>query len=103
MTITSPTTINTTTGIQNIFYYLAEVTDFWFGRMLMIAIFIIFMFGYIRKNDGDWIGAFAVSSYVSFVVCLLFWTLGIVSGLDFAVMIGVTAVSSVLLLTQKRH
>jgi len=68
----------------------------------MIAIFVIFMFGYLKVNKDDFIGAIAVASYVSFVIGLIFWVIGIVSGLDFSVIIGITLVSSVLLLTQKK-
>lgn len=98
----SPTTINASAGMDSFLPYISEVTNFWFGRMLMIAIFIIFMFGYLRKEGNDFIGALAVASYVTFVLGLIFWVIGLVSGLDFAVIIGVTVISSVLLLTQKK-
>ena len=103
MAWTSPTTINTTAGLDSFLPYLSEVTNFWFGRMLMVAIFVIFLFGYLRAREDDFIGAFAVSSYVTFVLGLLFWVIGLVSGLDFAIIIGIAVVSSVLLLTQKKE
>jgi cytochrome c oxidase assembly factor CtaG len=102
MAWTSPTTINTTQGLDSFLPYLSEVTNFWFGRMLMVAIFVIFLFGYLRAKSDDFIGALAVSSYVTFVLGLLFWVIGLVSGLDFAIIIGIAVVSSVLLLTQKK-
>ncbi len=97
MAYTSPATINATAGLDSVLPYLAEVTNFWFGRMIMIAVFVMFFMGYERVNKKDFIGAFAVSSYVTFVIGLLFWIIGVVSGLDFALIIGLTAISSVIL------
>jgi len=102
MAWSSPITINATQGMDSFLPYLSEVTNFWFGRMVMIAIFVIFMFGYMRAKGDDFIGALAVSSYVTFIISLLFWVIGLVTGTDFAIIIGVTALSSVLLLTQKK-
>ena len=102
MAYTSPTTINASAGLDSFLPYITEVTNFWFGRMIMIAIFVIFMFGYIKVNKDDYVGAFAVASYVSFVMGLIFWVIGIVSGLDFSVIIGAVLIASVLLLTQKK-
>jgi len=98
----SPTDINATAGLDSFLQYISEVTNFWFGRMLMIAIFVIFLFGYLRSKDGDFIGGLAVASYVSFVLGLIFWVIGLVSGLDFGIIIAVTVISSVLLLSQKK-
>jgi len=80
---------------------LSTVTNFWFGRMLMIAIFVIFLMGYLRTKQDDYYGAFAIASYVTFVMGLIFWVIGLVSGLDFSVVIGLALVSSVILFTQK--
>jgi len=68
----------------------------------MIAIFVIFTFGYLRAKDDDYVGAFAVASYVTFVVGLIFWVVGLVSGLDFGVIIGIVLLASVLLFSQKK-
>ena len=102
MAYTSPSTINATQGLDSFLPYLSEVTNFWFGRMVMIAVFVIFLMGYLRVKKDDFIGALAVSSYVCFIIGLLFWVIGVVSGLDFAIIIGITAVSSVLLFLQKK-
>ena len=99
----SPTSINTTTGIGTTFEYLNLVTYFWFGRMLIISIFMIFLFGYLSVRRDDYFGAFAVASYVTFVIGLLFWVINIVTGLDFAIIIAITIVSSVILFTQKNN
>ena len=102
MAWTSPSTVNATQGLSDFLPYISEVTQFWFGRMLMIAIYVIFLFGYLRANNRDWIGGMAVSGYVTFVIGLFFWIIGFVSGLDFAIIIGVMAVGTILLLTQKK-
>lgn len=103
MAWTSPTTINATQGMDSFLPYISEVTNFWFGRMLMIAIFVIFLFGYISKRESDWVGAFSVASYVTFVLGLIFWVIGLVTGLDFAIIIGIVIIASVILLTQKNQ
>lgn len=103
MAWTSPSTINATAGLDEFLPYLSEVTNFWFGRMLMISVFIIFLFGYLRSKNDDYVGAIAVSSYVTFVLGLMFWVIGLVSGLDFAIIIGITLASSIALLLQKKE
>ncbi len=95
--------INATQGMGDFLPYISEVTHFWFGRMLMIAIFIIFLFGYLRVNREDFWGGLAISSYVTFIVGLLFWLIGVVSGIDFGFIIGVTVVSSVILFMKKKE
>lgn len=97
----SPTTINASAGIGSTFEYLSTVTHFWFGRMIMIAVFVIFLSGYLGVRRDDYFGAFAVASYVTFVLGLLFWVINLVTGLDFAIIIAVTIISSVILFVQK--
>ena len=103
MAWTSPATINATEGIGTTFEFLSTVTNFWFGRMLMVAIFVIFLSGYLSARRDDYIGAFAVSSYVTFVIGLLLWVVGLVRGLDFAIIIAITIVSSVILFVQNSN
>ena len=99
----SPTTINATAGIGTTFEYLSTVTNFWFGRMLMIAIFVIFLSGYLMARREDYFGAIAVASYVTFVLGLLFWVIDLVTGYDFAIIIAITIISSVVLFIQKSN
>ena len=103
MTWTSPTTINATEGIGTTFEFLSTVTEFWFGRMLMIAIFVIFLSGYLMARREDYFGAIAVASYVTFVLGLLFWVIDLVTGMDFAIIIAITIISSVVLFIQKSN
>jgi len=102
MAYPSPTTVNASAGMDSFLPYLSEVTNFWFGRMIMIAVFAIFFMGYLRAKPDDYVGAFAVSSYVSFVIGLLFWVMGLVTGIDFALIIGVALISSVVLFMQPK-
>ena len=103
MAYTSPTEINASAGMSSFLPYLSEVTNFWFGRMLMVAIFVIFFMGYVKAKQDDYIGGFAVAGYVTFVLGLLFWVIGLVSGLDMGVIIGIAVISTVLLLLQKKE
>jgi len=99
----SPTTINATEGMDSLLPWISEVTNFWFGRMIMIAIFIIFTLGYLKGNKDDYVGALAVSTYVCFVIGLIFWVIGLITGLDFAIIIGAVAVASLMLFAQKKE
>ena len=99
------TTINMTSseGMSNIFQYINVVTDFWAGRMVVIAIFIMFLFGYLRsKGDDDFVGAFAVASYVTFVLGLLMWLINFLDGIAFGIIMGVTIIATAILLFDKR-
>ena len=103
MAYTSPTEINASRGIISILEYINEVTDFWISRMLMVAIFVIFLMGYLRsKNDDDILGAFAVGSYASLVIGILFWIIGFLDGITFGIIIGISLISTALLLFDKR-
>lgn len=103
MTYESPTTINASKGIGEILTYVNTVTNFWISRMLMVAIFVIFLMGYLRsKSDDDFIGAFAVGSYACLVIGILFWIIGFVDSLTFGTIIGVTLISTAMLLMDKR-
>lgn len=103
MAYPSPTTIDATSGIGSLFEYLNNVTNFWFSRMLMLAVFVIFLFGYLRsKNDDDILGAFAVGSYACLVIGILFWIIGFLDGVTFGIIIGSSIISTALLMADKR-
>jgi len=90
-------------GMSNILNYINVVTDFWAGRMVVIAIFIMFLFGYLRsKGDDDFVGAFAVASYVTFVIGILMWLINFLDGIAFGIIIAVTFVATAILLFDKR-
>ena len=98
----SPTTINASEGFDSVIPWLTEVTHFWFGRMIMVAIFTLFLMGYMRVKEDDFIGGFAISSFICTIIGMIFWVIGLLSGLDFAIVVGIMAISSLLLLSQKK-
>lgn len=102
MAWTSPATLNLTEGIDNLFYWLNDVTNFWFGHMIIIAVYLIFLFGYLRSRPEDYAGASAVASYVTFAIGIFFWIMGIISGYAIGIIIGISAISSVALFLQKK-
>jgi uncharacterized membrane protein len=103
MAYASPNTINASAGIGSILNYVNEITNNWAGRMIMIAIFVLFLVGYIRsKADEDFVGAFAVASYVTFVIGLLFWLINFLDGVSFSIIIGGTIIATAWLLFDKR-
>lgn len=105
MAYPSVNTINVTSseGMSNIFQYLNTVTDFWAGRGVLIAIFMIFLFGYLKfSRDNDFVGAFAVASYVTFVIGILFWLISFLDGIAFAIIMGITIISTAVLLFDRR-
>ncbi len=103
MAYTSPSTINGSEGIGAILTYVNEVTNYWFSNLFLVAIFVIFFMGYARTNDDDWVGGLAIASYVTFIIGTFMWIIGFVSGLTFAVLIGVTLVSSIILYIDKKE
>jgi len=98
MAYASPTTINASRGLESFIPYLSTVTEFWFGRMLIFAVMLIFFFGYMRSKNGNFFSAFAVSSYVTFIISMLFWAINMITGLDFVYVVGITLVASAMLL-----
>lgn len=99
----SPTEINATKGITEIFSYLNEVSNLWFGRMFILTVFAIFLFGYERVNRGDWIGGFAVASFITFLVALFSWIIGILSGIELGFVIGITVISAIALFIRNKQ
>jgi hypothetical protein len=87
-----PTSINFTSGLSETFAYLNSVTYNWFSNMLLITIYLIFATGfYFTKRDI--FGSFAVGGFAIFVVGLLFWVGGVISGVTFAFVVAVSIIS----------
>jgi len=88
----SPSSINFTSGMTGAFTYLNSVTNGWFSSMLLISIYLIFATGfYFAKKDI--MGAFAVGGFATFVIGLLFWVGGVISGITFAFVVAVAIIS----------
>lgn len=91
MPFTDPSTINWSSGMTGAFNYLNEVTSSWFSNLLLMAIYIIFATGfYFAKRDM--FGAMAVGGFATFVVGLLLFVGGTISGITFSVVIAVAIV-----------
>ena len=91
-----PSTINFTEGFTGGFVYINSITSNWFSNMLLIAIYLIFATGfYFAKKDM--MGSLAVGGFAIFVVGLLFWVGGVISGVTFAFVIAVSIISFAML------
>ena len=97
MTYASPTTINATKGLGEVFNYVNVVTNSWLSNMFMIGIYVIILLGFYKAKD-DFKGALAVAGYGTFVVGLLFWIGGFISGLSFGMTIGGAILGTLVLL-----
>ena len=97
MTIQSPSTINATEGLGAVLTYVNVVTNSWLSNLFMIGIYVIILIGFYKSKD-DFKGALAVAGYGTFVVGLLFWLGGFVSGLAFGMTIGVAILGTLVLL-----
>ena len=100
MTYLSPSTINASKGLPEILTYANSVTDNWLSNMMLIGIYIIILIGFYKAKD-DFQGAIAVAGYGTFVVSLLFWIGGFISGIAFGAVIGITILGTIVLLLDK--
>jgi hypothetical protein len=97
MTYASPSTINATKGLGEVLNYTNTVTDNWISNMLMIAIYVIVLIGFYKAKD-DFKGALAVAGYATFVVGLLFWVGGFVSGWALGISLALAIIGTLVLL-----
>ena len=97
MTITSPTTINASAGFGEVLTYVNDVTNNWMSNMLLVGIYVIILMGFYKAKD-DFSGAMAVAGYGTFVVALLFWIGGFVSGWAFGIAIALAILGTGVLL-----
>lgn len=98
----SPTSVNLTDNPSGLFYWLNDVTNFWFSNALLMVIWVMFLMGYLAVNKDDFAGATATASYITMVLALIGWLAGIVSGMAFSVALGVGLVSTAWLLSEKK-
>ena len=97
MTHTSPVTVNATKGFGEVLTYINDVTNSWISVMMLFAIYVIILIGFYKASD-DFKGALAVAGYGIFVVSLLFWIGGFVSGFIFGVSIALAIIGTLVLL-----
>ena len=97
MTYPSPSTINASQGLGEVFNYVNVVTNSWLSNLIMIGIYVIILIGFYKAKD-DFKGAMAVAGYGTFVVGLLFWIGGFISGLAFVWIISIAIIGTVVLM-----
>jgi hypothetical protein len=97
MTYASPATINATKGFGEVLNYVNNVTDSWISNLFLAGIWIIILIGFYKAKE-DFTGALAVAGFGTFVVALLFWAGGFISGMTFGIVIGVAVIGVIALL-----
>jgi hypothetical protein len=97
MVIESPSGLNMSKGFGELLNYTNRVTNQWISNMLLISLWVIILIGY-YKAMNDFKGAFAVSSYGTFVVALLLWVGGFVSGVVLSITIAFAIIGTLVLL-----
>lgn len=101
MTYQSPVELNMSKGLMELITYTNDVTDQWFSNLVMLGIFIIVLIGYYKARD-DFAGALAVAGFGTFVVGLLFWLGGFVSGWTLSIAIGVLLLGVIVLMVDAK-
>jgi len=101
MTYPSPSTINASKGLGEIFNYVGTVTNNWFSNMLLIAIYVIVLIGFYKAKE-DFTGALAVAGFGTFVVALLFWIGGMISGIALGITIAMAIIGVIVLLMDQQ-
>ena len=96
MVYESPTSINMSQGMGEMVNYLGEVTNYWFGNMLLIAIYVIILIGVFKAKD-DFAGAMAIAGFGTFLIGLFFWLGGMITGWAFGITIGIAIVGAMIL------
>jgi len=102
MTYTSASTLNMSEGIGTLFAYVNDISSFWFGNMLFLVIWVLFLMGYLAVNKDDYAGGIAVSSYIVTILGAIGWIINLIPTLTLSLMLGVSLVSSAWLLGDRR-
>ena len=89
--------LNASKGLGEILNYVNSVTNQWLSNMMLIAIYVIILIGFYKAKD-DFKGALAVAGYGTFVIALLFWIGGFVSGWALGITIALAIVGTIVLL-----
>lgn len=92
-----PTIINASEGLPDLFSYVNNVTNSWFSNLLLVSIYLIMLVGF-YKAKGDFSGAMAVAGFGTFIVSLLFWVGGLITGITFGFAIAMAIIGVIVLL-----
>ena len=93
----SPSTMNASQRFVEVLTYVNYATNNWISNMFLLGIWVVILMGYM-KAQNDFKGAMAVSGYSTFVVALLFWIGGFVSGWAFSISIAFAIIGTAVLL-----
>jgi hypothetical protein len=99
MTYPEISSVNMTKGFGEVLTYINTVTENWISNLILIAIYVIVMIGFYKAKD-DFQGAFAVAGYSTFVIALLFWVGGFVSGWALGIAVALTIIGTITLLIE---
>jgi len=102
MTYASPTTINASIGITEVLRYTNEVSSSWLSNMILIAIYVIVLISFYRAKD-DFVGGMATAGFGTFVVALLFWLGGFISGITLSIVIGILLIGVAVLFVDTKN
>ncbi len=98
MTYRSPGSINATKGMQEFLIYASEVTNYWFGNMILISLFVISLSYYLYTyGTKDFWSGVAVAGYFTFIVALFLWLMNVILGSTLAIVLGGVALATVAL------
>lgn len=91
---------NLSAGFQEVLFYVNEVTNDWFFRLVLVGIWVIIFSGiYVSKRDA--ISGIAVASFVVLVFTTIMWFAGITSSVTLLVTVAVAIVGFALLLVDE--
>jgi hypothetical protein len=104
MAYKEPSSINATLGLQEFLIYASEVTNYWFGNMLLITIFTISLTYYLHTHGTKdfWSGC-AIAGYFTFVIALLLWLMNAINGTALSIIIAAVAVFTIALWLNKKN
>ena len=103
MTYISPSVgINASAGIGNDLAYVNYASSGWLSNMILFGIWIIVLIGYYKAKD-DFAGAMAVAGWGTFVVGLLFWLGGFITGWTFSVVVAMALVGVIIILVDNSN
>ena len=86
MSYPSPADVNMSAGMPSVISYLNEVTLGWFFNMLLIAIYVIILMGFV-KTTQNWIGGFAVAGFTTFTIALLLFLGSAIHGVTLGIVV----------------
>lgn len=82
------------TGWTGLLIWSNQVTNYWFGNLILFAIFLIMLITLLNTYDSS--KAFVVSSFITTIIALLFRGIGIIGELPLLIGIICTAIGFII-------